>query len=94
MPSVTCTVCPTACAGQALRAPGAKRTTLTRIRDGGWPAAITSNQAAPVNVSAGAVTVGYFIISNGLLLAGAREQGGQSWPGPPPWLAMQSPPAR
>ena len=51
MPSVTCTVCPTACAGQALRAPGAKRTTLTR-------------------------------------------QGGQSWPGPPPWLAMQSPPAR
>jgi hypothetical protein len=51
-------------------------------------AAITSNQASPVNVSAGAFTVGCcFIISNGLLLADARRQPGQSWPGPPSWLA-------
>ena len=94
MPSVTCTVCPTACAGQALRAPGETHhldphpgRRLAR-RDHVEP-------GVPVSVSAGAFTVGCcFIISNGLLLAGAREQGGQSWPGPPPWLAAQSPPAR
>jgi hypothetical protein len=60
IPSVTCTVCPTACACQALRAPGANRTTLTRIRDGSSPRVMTSYQASPVNVSAGAFTVGCF----------------------------------
>ncbi len=76
MPSVTCTVCPSACACHALRAPGAKRTTLTRIREGSCPAAMPSYQASPVNVSPGAFTVGFFgAISNGLLLAGLRR-----WP--------------
>ena len=32
-PSVTWTVCPSVCACHALRAPGEKRTTLTRMRD-------------------------------------------------------------
>lgn len=74
MPSVTCTVWPSACARQALRAPGAGRTMLTRIRKGSWPAAITSNQASPLNVSPGAFTVGFFgTISNGLHLAGVRR---------------------
>src|SRR5437016_1806057 len=59
-PSMTCKVCPTACACQALRAPGANRTTLTRRRDGSSPLAMTSNHASPVNVSAGALTVGCF----------------------------------
>ena len=53
----------------ALRAPEANRTTLTRIRDGSSPWAMASNQASPVNVSAGALTLGSFgLISNFLLL--------------------------
>ena len=51
-PSVTCKVWPFVWACQALRAPGAKRTTFTRTRDGSAPLAMTSNQASPVNVSA------------------------------------------
>src|SRR6266508_1662671 len=57
-PSVTCSVWPAAWRCQALRAPGAKRTTLTRMREGSSPLAMTSYQASPVNVSAGALTVG------------------------------------
>src|SRR5580658_2909014 len=69
IPSVTCRVCPRAWQCHALRAPGANRTTLTRIRDGSSPRAMTSNQASPVNVSAGALTLGCFgLISNFLLL--------------------------
>src|SRR5712691_1678173 len=60
IPSVTCRVCPRTCECHALRAPGAKRTTLTRIREGSWPRAMTSYQASPVNVSAGALTDGCF----------------------------------
>src|SRR5258708_30048778 len=60
IPSVTCRVCPSACECHALRAPGAKRTTFTRIREGSVPRAMTSYQASPVNVSAGAFAVGCF----------------------------------
>src|SRR5207245_9069472 len=44
----------------AVRAPGEKRTVLTRIRDGPSPFAITSNQTSPVNRSAGPVADGCF----------------------------------
>src|ERR1700685_796348 len=73
IPSVTCKVCPRAWQCHALRAPGANRTTLTRILDGSSPLAMTSNQASPVNVSAGALTLGCFgLVSNFLLLRRAH----------------------
>jgi hypothetical protein len=71
-PSVTCRVCPRAWECHAFRAPGANRTTLTRIRDGSVPRAMTSNQASPVKVAAGALVVGCFgKISNVGFLWGA-----------------------
>ena len=80
-PSVTWTVCPTACACHALRAPGAKRTTLTRTREGSSPRAMTSYQASPVNVSGGAFTVGWLgsfsIVAS--LLSGSSSR--SSWSG-------------
>src|ERR1700712_5129508 len=53
MPSVTCSVWPHAWVCHAVRAHGAKRTVLTRIRDGSSPLAMTSKYTSPVNISAG-----------------------------------------
>jgi hypothetical protein len=55
--SVTCRVWPTAWQCQAVRAPGAKRTTFTRIREGSSPL-MRSNQTSPVNISAGPFVLG------------------------------------
>jgi hypothetical protein len=69
-PSVTCSVCPTACRCHAVRAPGAKCTLLARIREGSSPREMTSNHTSPVNHSAGPFDVGaFFTISTVLLLA-------------------------
>jgi hypothetical protein len=37
---------------------GAKRTMLARMREGSWPAWMTSNQTSPVNQSSGPLPVG------------------------------------
>src|SRR5947209_20570794 len=60
IPSVTCNVCPTAWQCQAVRAHGAKRTVLTRMREGSSPLATTSNQTSPVKSSAGPLVDGVF----------------------------------
>src|SRR5437588_6496789 len=57
-PSVTWRVWPRACECQALRAPGLKRTRLTRTREGSSPLATASTQTSPVNVSTGPLAVG------------------------------------
>src|SRR5918994_2513896 len=59
-PSVTCRVWPFAWECHALRAPGAKRTRLTRSREASSPFAMTSSQTSPVNLSAGPFAVGCF----------------------------------
>ena len=53
VPAVTCSTCPNGWACQALREPGVKCTFLTRIPNGGWPAAISSSQTSPVKQPAG-----------------------------------------
>src|SRR4051812_16663696 len=58
MPDTTCRVWPTAWECQLVRAPGEKRTRLARIRDGAWPATMTSHHTSPVNQSAGALLLG------------------------------------
>ena len=52
-PSVTCSTCPNGCRCHAVRAPGAKCTLNTRVRDGGTGAAISSIHTCPVNHSGG-----------------------------------------
>ncbi len=61
MPWVTCSVSPMAWLCQAVRAPGANRTSPTTMR---WSSccgvAMTSNQTSPVNCSGGFFTVAGF----------------------------------
>ena len=52
-PSVTCSTWPNGCRCHAVRAPGAKWTLSTLVRDGGTGAAISSIQTWPVNQSRG-----------------------------------------
>src|SRR5438477_2461929 len=59
-PSVTWNVWPTGWACHALRAPGAKCTTLARTRDGSSPRTSRSNHASPMNRSSGPLLVGCF----------------------------------
>jgi hypothetical protein len=56
-PSVTYSVWPAGCECQAVRAPGANRTMLTRMRLKSSPLVMTSYQTSPVNVSAGPLTL-------------------------------------
>src|SRR5580700_3014258 len=56
-PSVTYSVCPSAWECHAVRAPGVKRTALTRTRDGSSPRAIWSSHTSPVKLSGEPLTL-------------------------------------
>lgn len=84
-PSVTYSVCPLAWQCQAVCAPGANRTMLTRNRDGSSPLAMTSNHTSPENISAGPLLLGCLAwISKSLLFTNSHKS--QSRPNIPSTL--------